>query len=71
MEFRIKAPVVVTEGISGTWFYHLSWESDTTKSVCGARTMPTEASLDTWGTTSHLGERYCKECMKQVFEDDA
>lgn len=52
----------VTEGVSGTWFYHLSMAGTNSKGLCGARTMNTGVPLSAWGSRGHLKERYCAEC---------
>lgn len=52
----------VTEGISGTWFYHLSEDGKTFRALCGAKTMHTNVPLSAWGTRSHLNERWCETC---------
>lgn len=54
----------VSEGIHGTWFYHLSTNEHSTLGLCGARTMHTSVPLSAWGGVGHLNERYCKECEK-------
>ena len=54
----------IVEGISGTWFYHLSEDGRT--ALCGdTRVMPTEIPLATWGLKTHLNERYCKQCHNE------
>ncbi len=56
--------IVITEGIGGTWFYHLSYEGKTTRSLCGEQVMQTSCPLDSWGYVGHLNERYCDKCKK-------
>lgn len=53
----------VTEGVSGTWFYHLSAAGTNAKGLCGERTMHTAIPLSSWGMKGHLNERYCAECQ--------
>lgn len=56
--------VVVTEGVSGTWFYHLGMSEDITHSLCGEQVMPTSLPINSWGVVTHLRERYCDKCFK-------
>lgn len=51
----------VTEGIHGTWFYHLTNDKDS-ESLCGERTMHSGMPLSSWGYRGHLNERYCLDC---------
>lgn len=56
---------VVTEGISGTWYYHLSPKAPKPQqrvSLCGATIMHTNIPSDAWGTVTHLNERWCPKC---------
>jgi hypothetical protein len=55
----------ITEGIHGTWYYHLS-RSDQTRSLCGKPVMPTRLPLDSWGTVTHIKERYCSQCQQKA-----
>jgi hypothetical protein len=61
---RVSAPLkerTLVEGISGTWYYHLS--NDGRTALCGARVMPTGSRESTWKKHySDLGERYCSKC---------
>ena len=54
----------ICEGISGTWYYHLHHHEETPAvALCGAKTMSTEARIESWGHRSeHINERYCKTC---------
>ena len=61
---EVKPKIVVTEVIEGTWYYHLSYDNKTTRSLCGERVMQTNFSLDSWGHVGHLHERYCEKCKK-------
>ena len=54
--------LVITEGIRGTHFYHLSDPSTPSVGLCGMKTMPTSIPLSAWGYRSHLRERYCPLC---------
>ena len=57
--------LVVTEGIAGVWFYHLShWKTYTT-SLCGRDTMMSPVNLKNWGKSgSNTPDKWCKECEK-------
>lgn len=61
---RVSAPLkerTLVEGISGTWYYHLSDDGRT--ALCGAAVMISSAPESTWGYKSgHLNERYCSKC---------
>jgi hypothetical protein len=57
-----KPNIVVTEGIGGTWHYHLSYDNKTSRSLCGEQVMPTNCSLNDWGYIGHLKEKYCEKC---------
>lgn len=39
---------VVTEGIAGYWHYHISEPGNTTRGLCGARTMHTSIKIRDW-----------------------
>lgn len=54
--------LVIVEGVSSTFYYHLGLARDTTRSLCGVRTMPTMLPLAVWRMTSHLNERWCSRC---------
>jgi len=59
-----KLKIVITEGIGGTWHYHLSYDGKTTRALCGEHVMQTNCSLDDWGYVGHLNEKYCEKCKK-------
>ena len=59
-----KPEIVVTEGIEGRWYYHLSDADYYRKALCGKPAMPTSLSIELWGTITHLKERYCEECFR-------
>ena len=61
---------IVTEGVQGTWYYHISKKNEFTKSLCGAHAMITSLPLSSWGIKSRLGERFCDQC-KSLFEKEA
>jgi len=54
----------ITEGVSGTWFYHLSDVSTNASGLCGAKTMNTAIPLKSWGVRGHLNERWCATCAE-------
>jgi hypothetical protein len=57
--------LIVTEGISGMWFYHLSRDNEFTRSLCGVQTMRTSIPLERWGRTPkgyHIHEKWCPRC---------
>jgi hypothetical protein len=56
--------IIITEGVSGYWFYHLSHIKTFTRSLCGELVMRTSLPLSEWGKVGHLNERYCKKCAK-------
>lgn len=51
----------IVEGRGSIWAYHLSSGSPL-EALCGAATMASEAPLESWGTVTHVGEKYCGEC---------
>ena len=57
-----QQPLRITEGVAGTWFYHLG-RGDMV-ALCGAKTMQSNAPLSSWGFVGHLRERYCAECAR-------
>ena len=60
----MESKFVVTEGIEGTWHYHVSKIDSIRKSLCGKSVMPTSLSINSWGTITHLNEKYCRECFE-------
>ena len=54
----MSGPVVVTEGISGLWRYHLSPDGDPSFGLCGARTMASSIAVEDWGVP--FGEHFPK-----------
>ncbi len=58
-----KDDISIHENISGNYFYHIAVNDIP---LCGdKRTMRREMKLESWGMkSSHIGERYCKECGK-------
>lgn len=59
-----KEMLTIRESITGYYFYHIAKNN---KPICGAEnTMPTSLNLKSWGLKTHIGERYCKKCMKII-----
>jgi hypothetical protein len=58
--------LAITEGVSGTHYYHLSELDNLFRGLCGAPTMATSLPADTWGIVGHLHERYCSRCEVQA-----
>lgn len=58
--------LVVTEGISSMWHYHLSTADKRTRGLCGAQTMRTEIPLLDWKVPfgEHFPKRptWCAKC---------
>ncbi len=67
----LLADVVVTEGIHGTWYYHLSNKASTHKAACGSQTMICSVPIAMWGHVGHLGERYCSRCVAALSSANA
>lgn len=61
-----KVAHVITESVTGYYFYHWSTAGQETRALCGAQTMPTMMGPKLWGYRGHLGEKYCKKCAKEV-----
>lgn len=61
----------VTEGVAGTWYYHISENDNPCHSLCGELVMNTLLPLSSWGRRSHLNERYCAKCEKLAQEKAA
>ena len=59
--------ISIHENISGNYFYHIAINDIP---LCGdKRTMRRELRLESWGMkSSHIGERYCKEC-ERLYEE--
>lgn len=58
--------LVITEGVSGLWHYHLSDEEKKTRGLCGAQTMHTAMRLADWKVPfgEHFPKRptWCAAC---------
>ena len=60
-----KKEYMITEGIHGYWFYHISEKDKFTKSLCGKDTMKTSIPLEQQNKLNgdgHIPVKYCKEC---------
>lgn len=64
MEKIEKPEVIVTEGVEGTWHYHLSKPDHHIRSLCQKYTMICNLSFEKWGTVTDLKEKYCEKCME-------
>ena len=64
--------MIITEGISSVWHYHLSYDGKHTKALCGADTMSTAMTLDMWGMPfgEHFPKRptWCRKCHEISME---
>ncbi len=63
--------MIISEGVMGYFYYHISPNNTLTKSLCGKTVMPTQIPVNTWGIVGHLNERYCKECEKLALFNEA
>uniref|UniRef100_A0A6H1ZKU7 Uncharacterized protein n=1 Tax=viral metagenome TaxID=1070528 RepID=A0A6H1ZKU7_9ZZZZ len=63
IKIELTKPFIITEGISGTWFYHISKKNNFVRSLCGKPTMKTSLTFRSWGIKTHLNERYCEKCF--------
>lgn len=58
--------LMVTEGISGYWHYHISYTDSFVRSLCGASTMITSIPLHRWKVPfgEHFPKRptWCSHC---------
>lgn len=63
---RTLPMVKICEGQASVWHYHLCWEhGDSLTAICGAKTMPCSAPLESWGhKPKHMRSSYCKECER-------
>lgn len=60
---RAAQDVVICEGVSGTWFFHLARAGAQTRSLCGKPVM--SASVPMWGCqpgNDRITYRWCKVC---------
>ncbi len=56
----------VTEGIAGTFHYHISNDQVNARGLCGAETMVTAIPLSVWGVRGHLNEHWCEACVAKA-----
>lgn len=69
-----QTQLIVTEGVSGVYHYHLSLAEGRgfVRGLCGSPTMQTCIPLSDWGQKGgeHLPKRYtyCKTCEKKAQE---
>ncbi len=60
--------LVVTEGSTGYWHYHLSRRVNVMRGLCGAPTLPTAIPLSAWGAPAEEGlpkpPKYCDACAR-------
>jgi hypothetical protein len=66
MKKVIPDNLVITEGIMGYWYYHLSKPENINQSLCGKQVMRTAMSNTDWGINTELKERYCSNCEKFI-----
>lgn len=64
------ADLIITEGISGMWHYHLSREDNFTRGLCGAWVMRTAIPREGWMRATHgdhMPKRmtWCKTCEEK------
>lgn len=65
--YNFRDGLMVTEGVSGTWFYHISEKAKPLTSLCGRPTMVTGVPLAYWKQTPadyHVPEKWCAECER-------
>jgi len=60
---------IMSEGIGGMFYYHISRVGEEHRGLCGKQTMPTHIPLSIWGYRGHLNERYCQECRLLAHDD--
>lgn len=60
--------LVVTEGSTGYWYYHLSRRVNLMRALCSAPTLPTAIPLSAWGAPAEEGlpksPTYCQACAR-------
>lgn len=61
-----KKDFKIVESIHGNFFYHLS--EDGKNPICDSKimVMQTRLPLSSWGIKTHLHEKYCKKCEKEI-----
>jgi hypothetical protein len=62
----MTGPWQIVEGVLGIWHYHLAHQNgDPYTALCGARTMKSNAPLNSWGfKPDHFRTSYCAKCEK-------
>ena len=61
--------VKICESIGSTHHYHLyPGQENGMMALCGKPTIPTMLALDSWGSSGHIGERYCQHCTDIIQE---
>lgn len=62
--------MIVTEGVSGLWHYHLSREAEPSKGLCGASVMGSGVQLSKWQVPfgAHFPKKptWCAACGARV-----
>lgn len=58
--------LIVTEGVAGMWFYHLSKKETPNISLCGKQTMRTDFPIHEFPIklADHIPHGNCKRCTK-------
>lgn len=62
-----STPVVICEGISGTWLFHIAAPNSAARSLCGERVMP--SSVPVWGCqpgNDQIAYRWCQTCADKA-----
>ena len=55
--------LIITEGVQGIWYYHLSYPETFTKSLCDKNTMRTSVSIENWGISGlNTPDKWCSKC---------
>lgn len=66
METLPVGHLIITEGVSGVWFYHWSEPANFTRSLCGKWTMKTSLRPEHWGIrcgNERITYKWCEECV--------
>ena len=62
-----KSKFIITEGVEGTWHYHISKNDNQSKSLCGETTIYSNMSFDDWGMKpTHIPYSFCNKCKKKM-----
>lgn len=69
----MTGPWKIVEGIESIWHYHLApVNGGFIRGLCGARTMPTHAPLNSWGLLpKHFRTSYCKKCEELAKQNES